>query len=288
MMNQGKSVIFKALELHGPVFRWGCFWMMALGLAGCELGGVPVGNGQAGAAAVRLTPEQVERVGRRIWQNECAGTVEGLTSWNVGEDFASLGIGHFIWYPEGKRGPFEESFPRLMRYFHSRGVPVSDWMRGACPWRDRASFLADQNGGRQRELRKLLSGTVRLQTEFIMMRSRSALPKMMAASQGQGERVKRNYELLSMTPEGTFALIDYVNFKGEGTAATERYRGVGWGLLQVLEGMANVDAGRAPLAFADAASAVLTRRVQNAPPERGEGRWLAGWKARCEGYKRPL
>ena len=32
-------------------------------------------------------------------------------------------------------------------------------------------------------------------------------------------------------------LIDYVNFKGEGVLETERYRGRGWGLLQVLEGM---------------------------------------------------
>src|SRR6476661_2837441 len=52
-------------------------------------------------ADVTLSPAQLQRVGQRIWQNECAGTVEGLTSWNSSEDFASLGIGHFIWYPEG-------------------------------------------------------------------------------------------------------------------------------------------------------------------------------------------
>ena len=29
--------------------------------------------------------------------------------------------------------------------------------------------------------------------------------------------------------------MDYVNFKGEGVSSSERYRGQGWGLLQVLE-----------------------------------------------------
>jgi hypothetical protein len=68
------------------------------------------------SAAVSLSQTQLQRVGQRIWQNECAGTVAGLTSWNAGEDFASLGIGHFIWYPAGKRGPFEESFPGLVQH----------------------------------------------------------------------------------------------------------------------------------------------------------------------------
>ena len=34
------------------------------------------------------------------------GTISGLTSWNVGENFASLGIGHFIWYRKRPARPF--------------------------------------------------------------------------------------------------------------------------------------------------------------------------------------
>ena len=52
-------------------------------------------------AAPPLGDAQLERIGKRIWSNECNGTVDGLTSWNTGENFASLGIGHFIWYPAG-------------------------------------------------------------------------------------------------------------------------------------------------------------------------------------------
>jgi hypothetical protein len=95
---------------------------------------------------------------------------------------------------------------------------------------------------------------------------------------------KTSFTALSTTPEGMFCLIDYVNFKGEGTNPKERYRGQGWGLMQVLEDMR----GGTPTAFAEASKRVLSRRVANSPPERGEQRWLAGWHNRCEAYKRPL
>jgi hypothetical protein len=77
-------------------------------------------------------------------------------------------------------------------------------------------------------------------------------------------------------------LMDYVNFKGEGVSPSERYRGQGWGLLQVLETMPAT--GPAIPAFVEAADKVLTRRVANSPPARGEARWLAGWRNRLETY----
>ena len=77
-------------------------WLLTLAGAAFLLGcAAPLPPARAG-----LTPAQMDRVGRRIWQNECAGTVAGLTSWNGGEDFASLGVGHFIWYPAGRPGPW--------------------------------------------------------------------------------------------------------------------------------------------------------------------------------------
>src|SRR5204862_5017210 len=71
-------------------------------------------------AAINLSPAETRRIGNRIWQNECGGTVAGLTSWNTGENFASLGIGHFIWYPKGLRGPFDESFPKFVEFAGAR------------------------------------------------------------------------------------------------------------------------------------------------------------------------
>ncbi len=234
-----------------------------------------------------LTPAQIDRVGRRIWQNECGGTVAGLTSWNAGEDFASLGIGHFIWYPQARRGPFEESFPPLAALLASRGQSIPDWMRGACPWPTKAAFEADKNGPRQQELRTLLSRTVREQTEFIMARMQQALPKMLAQANDPAT-VRWNFESLLQSPEGAFCLIDYVNFKGEGTSAKERYQGQGWGLLQVLEAMPKSAKTSRAHAFGESAKRVLSRRVANSPPERGEKRWLSGWHNRCDGYQRPL
>lgn len=242
-------------------------------------------NSAAAPPAVQLSPAQLQRVGQRIWQNEAGGKVSGLTSWNSGEDFASLGIGHFIWYPKGRRGPFEESFPPLMTFLEGQGIAVPSWTRGPCPWPNRNSFIADSQGAWQRELRDLLSMNVGLQTRFIIGRLQRSLPKMLAAATPATKgRVSSHFDQLLRTPEGSFCLIDYVNFKGEGTSPTERYQGEGWGLLQVLAGM---ETGT-PSAFAESAKRVLTRRVRNAPPARNEQRWLAGWHNRCDAYKRPL
>jgi len=230
-----------------------------------------------------LSDSELARIGHKVWINECAGTVSGLTSWNEGEEFASLGIGHFIWYPAGERGPFEESFPPLMVYLAAHGVAVPAWTRGACPWSTRTQFMAAQHSERLEALRSLLAATVPLQARFIALRMHDALPKMLAAAApGQSGKVRQNFERLEASGPGTFALIDYVNFKGEGTLATERYDGQGWGLLQVLEAMP--ESGDAVRAFSQAAKAMLARRIHNAPPARHEERWLSGWDARVERY----
>jgi len=234
-------------------------------------------------SAAALTPRELESVGRRVWQNESGGTREGLTSWNTGENFASLGIGHFIWYPPGVNGPFDESFPSLVKFLAANGVKTPGWLEGDCPWTTRAEFLAAAKGGKMTELRDLLASTIQLQARFLAQRMEKALPKMLtAAPAAQREKVRANFERLAATSAGTFALIDYVNFKGEGTKETERYHGEGWGLLQVLGKM---DAGGSPAAaFARSADEVLTRRVKNAPPERKEERWLPGWRNRVRAY----
>jgi uncharacterized membrane protein YccC len=135
------------------------------------------------------------------------------------------------------------------------------------------------------QLRRFLADTIDLQAEFLVARLEAALPKMLAeAAPADRTNVQQQFERLTKTPHGCYALIDYVNFKGEGVLHTERYQGQGWGLLQVLEAMrGNSDSG-APEEFAQAAKAVLTRRVQNAPPDRHESRWLTGWLRRVNSY----
>jgi hypothetical protein len=78
-------------------------------------------------------------------------------------------------------------------------------------------------------------------------------------------------------------LPDYVNFKGEGILESERYKGEGWGLLQVLESF-DLSHPDKYAAFTSAAIQVLDRRIQNSPPARGEKRWQKGWHARLNRY----
>jgi hypothetical protein len=241
----------------------------------------------ASAAAAPLSDQELASVGRRIWQNECGGRRDGLTSWNAGEQFASLGIGHFIWYPKGVSGPFDAAFPRLARYLAANGAAIPEWaLDRPCPWSSRAEFLAEFRSPRMNELRDFLADTIPLQSRFLAQRMEESLPKMLeAAPAAQRENVRAQFQRMLASSAGVFALIDYVNFKGEGIKETERYQGEGWGLLQVLARMKGSGPG-APKEFADSAAAVLTRRVANSPPARGEGRWLAGWKNRVRSYAR--
>lgn len=237
------------------------------------------------SSEVRVSDAEASRIGRKIWQNECAGTRDGLTSWNKGEDFPSLGIGHFIWYPKGIRGPFKESFPALKDYLRSQGVRLPSWLIAAkdCPWPDRSVFMADFRSSRMEELRALLASTIGQQARFAALRLEAALPQMLAAAPAdEREKIRRNFYRVAEASGGLYPLMDYVNFKGEGTSAAERYQGEGWGLMQVLAGMS--DGGSPVDEFSKSADRVLTRRVELSPPARSERRWLSGWRNRIATY----
>jgi hypothetical protein len=238
------------------------------------------------SGAISLSDSEAERIGHRLWQNESGGTVSGLTAWNEGEDFASLGIGHFIWYPAGRKGPFEESFPELISFISGQGETVPDWIRtaDACPWPDRQAFLEAQSSERMTSLRSFLERTIGLQAKFAANRLENALPKMLAdVDIARRDRVRQNFDRVAAQQSGVYALVDYVNFKGEGILRTERYRGEGWGLEQVLLQMGD---GPGMRAFSQSAEKVLRERVKNSPPERREQRWLAGWLNRVRSYAR--
>lgn len=239
-----------------------------------------------------LEPATRAAIGRQIWHNEAAGRPDWLVHWLPGEDHLSLGIGHFIWYPAGKRGPFVESFPALLGFMEQRGVALPGWLAPGepCPWPDRRRYLAAADDPRIAELRALLARTADHQLAFITWRLRAALQAMLAAATPDARAVLiRQIERLAgpgpvPDPTGLYPLIDYVNFKGEGTDPNERYDGVGWGLLQVLQAMPR-HPGSGTEAFAAAATEVLQRRVERAPVGRDERRWLAGWLRRVVTYR---
>ncbi|PQJ30216.1 hypothetical protein [Rubritalea profundi] len=239
----------------------------------------------------KLSPSQKKKIGNKIWQNESGGSINGLTTWNTGEEFPSMGIGHFIWYPKGFNGRWTESFPDFVRYAQASGrKDIPAWVLQAkdCPWNSKAAFQADFNGAKLSGLRTFLANSVTLQTDFIIQKSQAALPKMLkAAPAANRQRTQTNYHLVATTTNGTYALIDYVNFKGEGINPRERYNNQGWGLLQVLSNMRPSKGGQdSARAFADSAKLTLNQRIKNSPAERGEKRWKAGWHNRCETYAR--
>ncbi len=243
-----------------------------------------------------LSDEEALNIGYRIWKNECNGSIEGLTTWNKGEEFASLGIGHFIWFPTGCKVPFGEAFPRLVDYLmanESASAYVPNWLRSAfergersCPWRNREEFQQALTSEEMRDLRTMLASTVSLQARYIANRMKLSLQKILdAAGEEERERIRAQFFRVASAPMGLYVLADYVNFKGEGVRTSEEYGNRGWGLLQVLQGMNGSDGGRAALhEFASSAEARLTERIESAPPERNEHRWLAGWKRRLKTY----
>lgn len=255
-------------------------------------GGSGSNSGGGGNQNISLSRADAQKIGRKIWQNESNGTVEGLTSWNKGEAFPSLGIGHFIWYPRGVNGIYEESFPPLISFMSQRNVNMPAWLKSTpdSPWNTRDEFLAAQSSPQMTELRGFLANTIEVQTDFIVNRLQGALPKMKGAAGSASERQKleNNFYAVAESPQGVYALIDYVNFKGEGTNPNERYKGQGWGLAQVLLEMNGSPRGSAAAnEFSEAAKRVLSRRVQNAKPK-DESMWLQGWHNRCQTYKTPL
>lgn len=242
--------------------------------------------------SISISKDQAEIIGMKIWQNECNGTVEGLTSWNSGENFASIGIGHFIWYPKGIKGRYEEQFPRFITFIINHHQPCPEWLCRAegCPWKNREEFLKEVNSPMMVELRDFLKSTISMQTLFITRRLEQALPRILV-SLSETERMMISYEFyrVASEPMGIYALVDYVNFKGEGISPSEQYNGYGWGLLQVLHAMSVYPSTIPPLqAFASAAKAILAKRVQESPPDRNEQLWLKGWYNRIDTYTAPI
>jgi len=239
-----------------------------------------------------LSQQQWRWLGDRVFANECNRQPECLTSWNAGEEFPSLGIGHFIWYPAGSSGPFAETFPQLLDFLQQQGLSIPSWLRQArntgAPWISREEFQQHRESPRMLELRHFLLATQRPQAEFIIQRFYESIPGILAFFPAE-ERGRIRERLVAIgtqnPPQGLYALIDYVHFKGTGLKVGERYQGQGWGLVQVLAAMdANAAVNDALREFTTAAARVLRQRVANSAPGRQEQRWLDGWLVRLRTY----
>ena len=236
--------------------------------------------------AITISPEQTKTIAHKIWHNECGGTLAGLTTWNRGETCASLGIGHFIWYPTKKSDRFHETFPELLLFLQEQGAKLPSWLANnrTCPWATRTAFYENIQSKDMQELRTLLAATINDQALFMAKRLENVLPSLVKRCRSEEQQhITTVFNHLAATPQGLYALIDYLNFKGAGTGNKESYHNKGWGLKQVLLATQKSPNNQVA-AFSDAAKRTLTQRVQLAPKERKENRWLTGWLKRIDTY----
>lgn len=238
------------------------------------------------ASYLRLSTEEAHTIGKKIWQNECGSSTNRLLSWNFGEDFLSLGIGHFIWYPKNRQKQFADSFPAFLLFLRKYHISVPSWLdkEKDCPWVSKEEFDQTQDA-RKQSLKKLLMQTIELQMIFIAQRSQKAITNILSSLPLKEKKsFIKKIRLLAQTSNGKYAIIDYLNFKGEGTAVKEQYANQGWGLKQVIQNIPNQCAN--PIqSFVKTANILLENRVTNAP--RDESRWLPGWKNRLSTYLKP-
>lgn len=233
-----------------------------------------------------LSAEDYAWIGQKIGHNETGGQIKFLTYWSPAEEFPSFGIGHFIWIPQGVNVPFEATFTQMVQ-FVSQTQPTPEWVQGAYPpWQTREKFNAALDSSEMQVLREWLIETQPQQTEFIIQRFQQRTDDILnQLSNRRFAHIQPLLKQLLQDRAGTFAVIDYANFKGYGDNPMERYQGEGWGLLQVFDRMpADLAADEVLPAFVEAAEAVLQRRIELSPPERNEARWMRGWSNRLVDY----
>jgi hypothetical protein len=264
--------------------------------------GKPAQAQSASPSEFKIEESEARRIAAKIFANEGGGKDDKLAEWDLDasgkpEKVVSIGMGHFIWYPTGDKTPFHESFPDFMDYVKKSGFPAKDipeFLRksplGDSPWKTREQFQAywakrNQKGSEANQFFTFLKATKEQQKNFMPQRLVLALPNVFAATSLSGGDAKTQLpkvvaDLMS-SPAGRFAMVDYVNFKGDGSSPSENLNGVRFGLLQVFERLAEKKA-KSPNAkitskdFGTAANEVLSKRPDYS-------KW-PGWPGRMLGY----
>lgn len=245
-----------------------------------------------GYTVKKISSEQISSIGKKVWQNECGGSYDGLTTWKQGEAWPSLGILHMISFVDDARYPYQEMFPEFLKFCQKKGKFLPAGILGPDKrliWKSRQAFYAQFQSPAMKALRQFLYDTIPLQAEFMVIRLYKTVPSLLRQlPEKKRLHVQQQFERVAQSDGGMYALVDYLNFKGDGTKKKEAYQGVQWGLLQVLEGMHGTAKGKPALQeFARSAKKVLEHRVHHAPAQRKEQQWLQGWYNRIDTYMKP-
>lgn len=228
-----------------------------------------------------------QKVADLLFKRECGEKKEFLINWHKGEKHPSLGVGHFIWNPQGSTTGFVHQFPALIAYLEKEGEAIPKFLqehREHCPWKDRNELLACVHSSEIIELRDFLYRTRIKQAQFVINNALHQLKYVTNwVDKSERARVQWSIDMLCQIPQGLYALIDYGHFKGLGINPQEVYKGKGWGIKQVLLEMKPVATPQESLQeFIRAALVVIQERVKQAAHEQ---RFLEGWQARIKSYQ---
>lgn len=221
----------------------------------------------------------------------------GITMWNSGEDFLSLGIGHFLWMPEKlfEDSPYQQSFKSFLEYYVERfgleAIPAQlqklffdeNGQVKAMPWNSKKEFDAQFDSGDLVAIRSFLNKkeNVIAQVDFILDRMKKNIAQIVKESKNPEGTLAYITELTTEGGDKLFPLIDYVNFKGDGLSPEDKKvvdgKEIRWGLKQVLElavEKKNDQPDRkASDIFPDAAVLTLSKRPDYQ-------KWREGWRSR--------
>jgi hypothetical protein len=252
-----------------------------------------------------LSKHQLLSLGYRMWNNYAGGTLEGLTKWDGSDEhhqFMYLGIANNIWKPANADPMFGQDWPTVARRLQELGCKIQPWMLEDCPWKTEEEFDASFNGKKMTWLRNHLSKKklVRAQAFCIAERLERTIDEnsvdslLTGLNDDQKAVVKKNFDLVVHTknPFGCYALIDYVNFKGEGKLGiSSQFNGESWGLLQVLLNMKTPEDGANDSTiintFVDGAKVTLHNRIINhkiEDPNSNDAQYWDIWVAHLDNY----
>jgi len=238
---------------------------------------------------IAVSDNEALTIGMKIWFNESGGKLTGLVMWNQGEKCASLGIGHFTWYPY-PLGSANDGFPQFVKYLRQQGIAVPNWLRADAAryaiWSNREEFIAAEASRQMYELRIFLQESIAMQARFMAHQLETVLPKLLAnIPPHERPYVCTQFYKLAHTEAGLYAMMDYLNFRGNG--ASNSYGTNNTGLLRVLQDMRYAPPMATPVqAFTWSAKNALTRRLAHASEDSQDTHWIVGWLKRVDRYEK--
>ncbi len=153
-----------------------------------------------------LTPYELNKIADQIYKNETGGNPKYLMYWSPSENFASLGYGHFIWYPAGEPQKFDQTFPDMIQYYIDNKVNIPQWLKEqkdkGIPWANRKEFeRARKTDKRFKELENIILNTKMLQTKFFFDRVVDAIPEIVKyVPRDKQQYIKDNYNACGRYP----------------------------------------------------------------------------------------